>query len=339
MAELTVAVLGLDRLGASVALRLQAYMDKGGRHRFALIGHDSRDDFEKGARKLKVFDKVERKPHAAVATADVVVMNLPYEDLRAGYELIAGSLRDGVVILDTATVIQPSLAWAEELLDAEHHVIGFAPVVNFDYMLDARIEPERATDDYFHDSAIYIAPALRCLPEAIDLAVNFAAILGAKPQFHDPAEHDSLTALTENAPQLIGVAAYSAAMNHSAWPDAQRLTNPPFNTLTRYLLTHHPDALRDEWLANRENLTRAIDQLVSHLRAVRMALAEGDADAVEAFLIAAADDYQEWINRRHKGDWDDDSASPRVGVESTIAGSLFGGAITRRIFGDKGDKR
>ena len=339
MAELTVAVLGLDRLGASVALRLQAWMDKGGRHRFTLVGHDSRDDFEKSARKLKVFAKVERKPHAAVESADIVLMNLPYEDLRAGYELIADSLRDGVVILDTATVIQPSLAWAEELLSDEHHVIGFAPVVSFDYMLDPRLEPEQATDDYFHDSAIYIAPALRSLPEAIDLAVNFAAILGAKPQFHDPAEHDSLTALTEGVPQLLGVAAYSAAMNHSAWQDAQRLTNPPFNALTRYLLTHHPDALRDEWLANRDSLTRAIDQLVTQLREVRAALADEDADAIEAFLIAAADDYQEWINRRHKGDWDSDDSRARAGVESTIAGSLFGGAITRRIFGDKGDKR
>ena len=62
MAELTVAILGLDRLGASIALRLRTYVEKGGQHRFQLVGHDSREDFEKPARKLKVFDKVERHP-------------------------------------------------------------------------------------------------------------------------------------------------------------------------------------------------------------------------------------------------------------------------------------
>ncbi len=338
MAELTVSILGLDRLGVSIALRLRAYTEKGGRHRFRLVGHDSRDDFEKPARKQKVFANFERKIHAAVETADVVIMNLPYEDLRAGYELIGASLRDGVVILDTAAVKQPSLAWAADLLGDEHHVIGFTPVVNADYMLDHRLEPEVASDDYFHDSAIYLTPGLRSLPEAIDLAVNFAVILGAQPHFLDPAEHDSLTALTEGIPQVLSIAAYSAAMNHRAWADAQRLTNPPFNVLTRYLLTHHPDALRDEWLANRDGLGRAIDQLVAQLRELRGALADHDEDAIEAFLIAASDEYQLWINRRHKGDWDE-QPSATVGIESTIAGSLFGGAITRRLFGTKDNNR
>ncbi len=338
MAELTVAILGLDRLGVSIALRLRAYVEKGGRHRFTLIGHDSRDDFEKPARKHKVFAKVERKPQSAVASADIVIMNLPYEDLRAGYELVAPALQDGVVILDTAVVKQPSLAWAEELLSGEHHVIGFTPIVSSTYMLEHQLSPEQASDDYLHEGAVYLSPALRSLPEAIDLAVNFAVILGAKPLFLDPAEHDSLTALTEGIPQILSIAAYSAAMNHSAWGDAQRLTNPPFNVLTRYLLTHHPDALRDEWLANRDGLARAIDELTAQLRELRIALADQDQDAIEAFLIRASDEYQEWINRRHKGDWDDQPKTS-VGIESTIAGSLFGGAITRRLFGSKEDKR
>ncbi|MCY4146226.1 MAG: prephenate dehydrogenase/arogenate dehydrogenase family protein [Chloroflexi bacterium] len=338
MAELTVAILGLDRLGLSIALRLRAYTEKGGRHRFILIGHDSRDDFEKPARKQKVFAKFERKIHVAVETADVVIMNLPYEDLRAGYEWIGSSLRDGVVILDTAAVKQPSLAWAADLLGDEHHVIGFTPIINADYMLDHRLEAECASDDYFHECAIYLTPGLRSLSEAIDLAANFAVILGAKPHFLDAAEHDSLTALTEGIPQVLSIAAYRATMSHSAWADAQRLTNPPFNVLTRYLLTHHPDALRDEWLANRDGLGRAIDQLIVQLRELRGALADHDEDAIEAFLIAASDDYQLWINRRHKGGWNEQPGA-KAGIESTIAGSLFGGAITRRLFGDKDNNR
>ena len=338
MAELTVAVLGLDRLGVSIALRLRAYVEKGGRHGFTLIGHDSRDDFEKPARKLKVFDKVERKPQNAVASADIVIMNLPYEDLRVGYELIAPALQDGVVILDTAVVKQPSLDWAQELLSAEQHVIGFTPVVSSAYMLEHQLSPEHASDDYLLEGAVYLSPGLRSLPEAIDLAVNFSAILGAKPLFLDPAEHDSLTALTESLPQALSIAAYSAAMTHSAWGDAQRLTNPPFNVLTRYLLTHHPDALRDEWLANHDGLARALDEVLAQLRELRMALADQDEAAIEAFLIRASDDYQEWINRRHRGDWDEQPKAS-AGIENTIATSLFGGAITRRLFGSKDNNR
>ncbi|MCY4063262.1 MAG: prephenate dehydrogenase/arogenate dehydrogenase family protein [Chloroflexi bacterium] len=336
MAKLTVAILGLDRLGASIALRLQTYVEKGGQHRFELIGYDSREDFEKPARKLKVFDKVERKAYAAVESADLVIMNLPFEDLRAGYELVASSLREGVVILDTAVIKQPSLRWAAEFLSEDHHVIGFTPVVNAEFMLEHPLTPEHAADDYFHDSQIYLTPAVNSIREAIDLAVNFSLILDGKPHFLDPAEHDSLTTITEEIPQVLSIAAYSAAMKHNAWGDAQRLTNPPFNVLTRYLLTHHPDALRDEWLENSDALVRAIDEFLLTLRQVRDRLAEGDESAIEAFLIDASDDYQEWINKRHKGDWDD-QPSARVQYDTSIAGTLFGSAIGKRLFGGNKD--
>ncbi len=336
MAQLTVAILGLDRLGVSIALRLRSYVEKGGQHRFELIGHDNREDFEKAARKQKVLDKTERKPYAAVETADLVIMNLPYEDLRMAYESLAASLRDGVVILDTAVIKQPSIRWAAQFLSDEHHLIGFTPVVNAEYMLDPQISPEYASDDYFHDTTIYLTPAVTSMREAIDLAVNFSAILGGKPHFLDPAEHDSLTTITEEIPQLLSIAAYASAMKHNAWGDAQRLTNPPFNVLTRYLLTHHPDALRDEWMENSETLARALDDLLETLHEVRDRLVEKDESAIEAFLIAASDEYQEWINKRHKGNWEE-QPKDRVQFENTIAGTLFGGAISKRLFGGNRD--
>lgn len=338
MAKLTVAILGLDRLSVSIALRLRAYAAKGGKHEFELIGYDSRDDYEKPARKLKVLDKVERKPYSAVASADLVIMNLPYEDLRAGYEAIASDLREGVVLLDTAVIKQPSEAWADQLLSAEQHWIGFTAVVNADYLLEPQLGPEYASDDYFQDSAIFLTPSVKSMKEAIDLAVNFSIILGGKPAFLDPAEHDSLSAITESLPQLLSVAAYSAAYRHSAWGDAKRLSNSPFGVQTRYLFTHHPDGLRDEWLANREVLGRAIDDVVDVLRDVRERLAANDESAIEAFLMGASDNYQEWINRRHKGDWDE-HASQRAQLDTSIAGSLFGGAISKRLFGGDKDGR
>ena len=338
MAKLTVAILGLDRLGASIALRLRAYVAKGGQHQFDLIGHDSRDDHEKPARKLKTVDKIERRIYSAVERADLVIMNLPYEDLQGGYELIAPSLPAGAVVLDTAMVKQPSLAWTQQLLSDDQHWIGFTPVVSSAYMFDHALDTESASDDYLHDSAIYLTPSVSCLREAIDLAVNFSIILGGTPAFLDPAEHDSLLAITDMMPQLLSIAAYSAATRHQAWGDAQRLTNPPFNVLTRYLLTHHPDALRDAWLANGEPLARGLDEHIRLLSDLRERLAAEDESAIEAFLIEAADDYQEWINRRHKGDWDE-HASQRVPVENTIAGSLFGGALSKRLFGRNDDKR
>ncbi len=337
MAELLVAILGLDRLGISVAMRLKNYMEKGGQHQFTIVGYDNRDDYEKPARKQNVIDKVERKPFDAVRDADVVIMNLPYEDVKVGYEIIKDDLRDGVVVLDTSVIKQPSLGWAKKYLTEEHHVIGFTPLINADYMLEHSLSPEDGSEDYFHNSTIYLTPSVSSIREAVDLAVNFSIILGGKPHFLDPAEHDSLTTLTEEMPQLLSIATYYSAMKHNAWQDAQRLTNPPFNVLTRYLLTHHPDALRDEWIANSDNLTRAIDDMMATLREVRERLAEKDSDAIEAFIIEASDDYQVWINKRHNSEWEDKPNS-NLKIENSIAGNLLGGSITKRLFSNKDDK-
>ena len=337
MAQLTIAILGLDRLGVSIALRLKHYMEKNGQHQFTIMGYDNREDFEKPARKLKIFEKIERKPFNAVQNADLVVMNLPYEDVKTAYELIAPDLRDGVVILDASVIKLPSLEWAKKYLSDENHVIGFTPIINSEFMFEHNNSTEHASEDYFLNSSIFLTPSVTSIKEAVDLAVNFSAILGGKSHFLDPTEHDSLTTLTEQIPQLLSIATYFTAMKHNAWQDAQRLTNPSFNVLTRYLFTHHPDALRDEWMENSDNLVRAIDELMLTLGEVRGRILEKDDAGIEAFIIAASDDYQMWINKRHNGKWDD-SSNTNVSVDNPIASSLLGGSIAKRLFGGKDDK-
>lgn len=337
MAQLSVAILGLDRLGISIALRLKHYMEKGGQHEFTMMGYDNRDDFEKPARKLKIFERIERKPFNAIKNADIVVMNLPYEDVKVAYEAIAPDLQDGVVILDASVIKQPSLEWAKKYLTEEHHVVGFTPIINSEFMFEHNHSVEHATEDYFLKSTIFLTPSVSSIKEAVDLAVNFSAILGGQPHFLDPAEHDSLTTLTEEVPQLLSIVTYYTLMKHNAWQDAQRLTNPAFNVLTRYLFTHHPDALRDEWMNNSDNLVRVIDDLMLTLKEVRGRIAEKDEAGIEAFLIDASDDYQGWVNKRHNNDWED-TGKTNMPMGNTITGNLFGSSIANRVFGNKDNK-
>ena len=100
MADLSIAILGLGKFGASIGLCLKEYMAKGGEHRFNIVGYDSNDAHEKAADKLGVVDKIHRKIFDAVRDVDIVVMAVPYEDVESAYQLIAPDLRDGVVVLD-----------------------------------------------------------------------------------------------------------------------------------------------------------------------------------------------------------------------------------------------
>lgn len=337
MSELSIAILGLDRVGASVGLALRRYMTKGGNYRFNITGYDVVSHNEKQAKKMGAVDDIESKLHRAVADKDIVVMALPYEDVEPTYRRVADDLRDGVVILDVSPLKRPPLEWAEKHLSPEHHLVGITPVLNPRYLLQTDNATERAEEDLFDDSAILISPAVSCIKEAVDLAFNFCVILGSKPRFLDPLEHDMLLAFTDGLPALMGVAFFQYMMNMDNWHDLQWLTNPAFGVLTHPLKERHPDALRDEFLQNREVLTRALDGMIDGLQQFRDVLEDGDSAAIEDSLERASKEYERWINRRYSADWDRDSKMPAVDRSNTMMGTLFGGNLFKRLSGKDDD--
>jgi prephenate dehydrogenase len=334
MSELTIGILGLGRVGASIGLALKRYIKDGGKYRFRIVGYDTFSANEKDAQKMGAVDSIERTPENAVSACDVVVMALPYEDTKTTYQRIGRSLRDGVVILDTSPLKNPSFAWNDQYLTEEHHVIGVTPICNPKHLFDTTDTALSASEDYFDNGSFLITPAVNSVKEAVDLAFNFCALLGGKPRFLDPTEHDNLLAQTEQLPQLLGVALYHYLMSQPSWSDTQWFTNPTFGSITRPLKDKHPDAMRDAMYGNAETLARTLDSLIGTLAQVRDALRASDRATLEALLADTAEDYAKWINRRHANDWDKDVKPPtaeRAGMMSMI----FGQRIAGRLKGKK----
>lgn len=337
MTTLSVAILGLGRVGTSVGLALKQYMTKGGKYTFEIVGHDTFSANEKKALQLGAIDKIDSYADSACSKKDIVVMAMPYEDVKVTYKRIGSKLRDGVVILDMSPLKHPSFEWNDTYLTEEHHVIGTTPICNPAYLLDVTDTPEVASADYFENGAMLITPAVNSVKEAVDLAYNFSAIIGSKPRFLDPIEHDNLLAQTEQAPQLLGVALYYHLMRQTAWSDTQWFTNAQFGSLTRVLKDKHPDALRDSFMGNSHTLARTLDELISTLSEVRDLLRQQDQAGVEAFIVSSADNYSKWINRRHANDWDKDIKPPKVETQSFMS-MIFGQKIASRLTGKKDDK-
>lgn len=336
MPELSVAILGLGRIGASIGLSLKRYQDDVGRYTFNITGYDPRPKYDEEAQKQKAVDRTANRAYQAVNGADIVVVAMPYEDLQRTYQDVGGGARDGVVILDTSVMKQPSLNWAKQYLSEEKHLIGITPIVNPAYLYQSGDDQAMAAADLFDKGSMLLTPAPDCAKEAVDLAVNFSTILGATPRFFDPAEHDILTTYTEQLPDIMGTALFYTLMKRSGWNDTQRLTNPAFAVLTRALYDKHPDGLRDEWLHNREMLVQSMDALLSTLQTFRDLLAENEHDAIEAAVVEAAEEYEGWINRRNQGSYDEKPAGGNVSSPS-IMGGLLGENLARRLTGKKDD--
>jgi prephenate dehydrogenase len=337
MTQLSVALLGLGRLGASFGLALKRASDYS-EYTFDITGYDMLDANRKNAQKMGAVDNVANQPYQAVKDKQIVIITLGYDDVQATLRKIKTDLRDGVVILDASPLKQPSLDWAKEVLDEDHHLIGITPLVNPKYIFRPMADTEFARADMFDESTMLITPSASALKEAVDLVFNLANLIRSKPRFMDTHDHDALLARTSHLPHVIGVALFHALSQRDDWHDLQWYTNPEWAVLTLPLRDIHPDGLRDEILNNRENMVRALDEYITQLQAYRDVIAEGDQDALEAALVESSATYQQWLTRRYKADWDD-IGETKVENNNSFMGSLFGAGIAKRLMGRKDDDK
>lgn len=335
MSTINVGIVGLGRIGTSMALALKRYNQKqGAQHQFIITAVEGRPGEFKELPRADIIDRQTHNLIDAVSDRDIVVLAQPYADTRRIYQTIGKEIRAGGVILDTAPLKGPSLAWAKEFLHPDAHLVGVTPIFNPAYLFEGLDDPAHAREDLFDKGYMLVMPSATCIREAVELATDFSALLGADVHFLDPVEHDALMAATDALPALLGVALFWSLARSPGWDDLRRLTNPRFGRMTHMLFDTHPDDLRDTWLNNRDDLLRYTDQLIEGLEAMRDVIRSGDRSAVEAALVEAADDYSLWINRRFTGKWqDDDRRGAMPSPTESIMTGLLGGQLAKRLRG------
>ncbi|GAB4524955.1 MAG: hypothetical protein OHK0046_40200 [Anaerolineae bacterium] len=337
MADVSVAILGLGRLGASIGLALKRYNRTGSEHTFTIGGYDTDPENVRTAQKMGAVDEANNRPESIVKNRDIVVMAMPYGEVGAAYDLIKQNLRPGVVILDLSALKGGSTQWAQKNLSEDTHLVCAAPIVNPAYLFSGTNETRLASEDYFDKGVMYLMPGVKSIKEAIALAGDFARILGSDVRFADAIEYDALVASTEALPNLLGVVYFHALLRSQGWEDVQRFSNPAMTMLTRPLFDTHSDDMVKLMLDARGDLVRVLDEFTSTLREYRTALANGDRHALENALETNAKAYEGWINRRHNNRWKEDedlkgSSGPSFG---DVMGNMFGSFLTNRIRGGK----
>ncbi|MFO7321463.1 MAG: prephenate dehydrogenase [Chloroflexota bacterium] len=338
MTTITVGILGLGRLGASVGLALRRYNSrKGAKHEFQTAGVDSSASARAAAEKSGAVERIARTYAEAAANRDIIILALPYSEVASAYREIGLAARPGAVVIDLSPLKSPSLEWADERLPEGVFMVGATPVLNPDYLFDGLDSAEYARADLFDRGAWLLTPGRSTAKEAVELASDFAEILGATPHFMDPLEHDTLSAATEGLPALFGLALFRMLAQANSWEDTQRVTNASFGRATHHLEDTHPDDLRDFLLNNRRNLLPHLDALLATLRELRAVLERGDREALEVALIDAAQTYNAWLARRRSGRWDDRPEQPGRSVAGSLMSGLMGEYLSKRLRRDSKD--
>lgn len=306
-----ITIIGLGLIGASIGLAL-------GRQQrdFEIIGHDKSGAAADQAKKLGAVDKTEWNLLNACDGAGLVILALPLGAIRETMQALAGELAAGAVVMDTASVKAPVLAWVAELLPSSVAFIGTHPIVTSDQAGTAA-----ARADLFEHTSWAICPSPATDERAIKSASDLATRLGAKPHFLDALEHDGLTAGVEQLPALASMALLTSAASQPVWREMRRLAGGQFESSTR-LLSTDPTVFSDAMLYSPEQVLRWIDSFIDSMATWREVIAAGDNDTIQNAFAEAAAVRDRWLSDRSKGNWEE---APTPPVEHPgILASLFG---------------
>ena len=210
MSKPKIAVIGLGVIGTSLGLALRESTDE-----YELIGHDRDPAAARAAAKAGAVHKTEWNLIATVSDADAIVMALPAGAVRDTMEKIAGDLKIGVVLTDTASIKAPVMAYAQELLPDNVSFVGGNPILPTG---QSGLEPSA---DLFRGGVYCLTPLATASTVALDFLTGMAQQIGAQPFFLDAVEHDSLIAGADHLPSVIAAALLRATQAGVSWRETR----------------------------------------------------------------------------------------------------------------------
>lgn len=315
-----ITILGLGRVGASIGLALNKIKDQVTR-----VGNDRDPGLARLAEKQGAVDKTMINLPASVREADVVIMALPVDEIRTTMEVIAQDLKPGCVLINTAPIVGPVIAWARELFPGDdRYFVSLTPTINPAYILDYGADADTPHADLFHNSLMLITTLPGIDESAIELATNLVQVLGAAPLFGDAVEADGLMAYSQVLPSLVSAALINATTGQPGWREARKMAGQMYAQATEAAM--HPGESKEYGKTatlNADNTVRMLDQVMIELRELRDEVAAGKSAELQERLERAQASRDLWLHQRRSGDWEP-KQQQRIPTGSEVIGRLFG---------------
>ncbi|MDD3824688.1 MAG: prephenate dehydrogenase [Anaerolineae bacterium] len=311
-----IAIVGLGLVGSSLGLALrQAEVTS------TVVGHDRDRLLANEAKSRGAVDRTEWNLISAVEKSDIVILAEPIDAIPATMEAIGPYLRPGCVVMDTAPLKAPVLAWAAEHLPEQVHFVGTNPI------LPSAASSGSARADLFQRAPICVVPSNTADEASVRLISDLIGILGAQPLFLDAAEHDGLLGGVEHLPRILALALLEMAVQQPSWRELRRVAGSAFESSTR-MGEGDAASLSLLSISNRENLLRWIDTYSEVLASLRLALAEGEGEgeALTERIKKAGEERQKWLADQAQGQWQDGPATempPRPSLFDAFLGSFW----------------
>ena len=326
-----ITIVGLGLIGGSIGLALRQSGAVA-----TVIGHDKDPAASKQAKKIGAVDKTDWNLISACEESALIILAIPLSGIEATLKALGPYLQPGTVVVDTAALKAPVLAWADEILPEGVHFVGLDPIVGRTAPGTAGLQAARA--DLFQQRIFCLSPSPRADESVVRLATDLVGVLGGRPLFMDPLEHDGLLGAADQLPPLLALTLLDATVRQPVWREVRKVAGGAFESATQ-LYSDDPEVYSSLFLANRENIQRWIDEFMASLAAMRRALDEEDAAALADRFEALMEERNRWLLDRAQGSWDVDQSREMPPKPNLFVDTFLGGLWRKRPEKSEKDKR
>jgi prephenate dehydrogenase len=266
------SILGVGLLGGSLGLAAKNALND-----CVVSGYGHRRASLDRALGIGAVDEVHETPADAVRGADVVVLCTPVGTFAKVLRQIGPALAPGAVVTDVGSTKSSVVEAAGKILPKLTPFVGSHPMAGSE-----KRGVEFARADLYQGALCIVTPGENTDPAAIEKVETFWRAIGMRTTRLSPAEHDRRLADVSHLPHAVAAALVSMQQD-----GAFDLAGKGFADTTR-IAAGDGGLWRDIFLDNRDNLLAGIERLSGELATLAAALRRGDADAVKAWLDAAA---------------------------------------------------
>ena len=324
--SIQITIIGLGQVGSSIGLALA------GQKSIKRVGHDKDYETARKAQKAGAVDEIKVNLPASVSDANVVILSIPFSEVRETLGYIAQDLQEGTVVIDTSPAKATVATWFNELIPQGRYYVGLVPAAGASHLHSIDLGVQSARADLF-TKGLFMVDAPHGTPgEAVKLATDLVSLLGAQAMISDSVEADGLLAATHILPQLVSAALLDATVDQPGWAEARKVAARPFASATAALAYHdEAKSLGEAALGNRENVLRVIDTYMVSLEKLRDGIENGDTKSVVEFLEDAVKARDRWLSERTNADWQTmEQAKPESQSFSDRLSRMFVGSAMER---------
>jgi len=215
----------------------------------------------------------------AVAGADLVVLATPIGAMAGLAAQIRPHLSAGCLVTDVGSVKYPVVRAVSHALAGRARFVGSHPMAGSE-----QSGIDQARPDLFWEAVCIVTPAEDTDAAAVQQVHDFWRSVGAVVRTMGPQIHDEVVARVSHLPHLAAAALVNAVTQRG--PDLLGCAGPGLRDSTR-VASGPPEMWVEICQENRQEIRRALDDLIGELEQIRAALENDDGVALRQFLERA----------------------------------------------------